>query len=349
MKALVYAGPGLISVEDRPDPVVFHPADAVVRLTAASLCGTDLHILRGDVPTVASGRILGHEGVGVVETVGSDVGSFRPGDRVLVSLNTSCGRCDFCRKGMPSHCRHGGWNLGNTIDGTQAQRVRVPYADTGLHPLPDGVDDEAAVLLSCCFPTSYECGAVAGQVKPGDRVAIVGAGPVGLATLLACRLFSPLQIIVIDLDDHRLEAALALGATQVVDSTGETAIERVMALTNGEGVDVAVEAVGLPATFDLCQSILAPGGHLANVGVHGGPVSLHLNRLWAANITLTARLVDALSTPMLVKLVETGRLSPRVLISHRFAFTDVLKAYDTFGRAADNRAVKVVLSFDHLP
>lgn len=343
MRALVYHGPGKIALENRPNPELAAPTDAIVRLTAASICGTDLHILHGDVPAIPDGRILGHEGVGIVEAVGTEVQDFRCGDRVLISLNTSCGRCDFCRRRMPSHCRQGGWILGNSIDGTQAELVRIPFADNGLYHLGPVIADEAAVLLSCCFPTSLECGVMAAEVKPGDRVAIVGAGPVGLATLMACQLSSPAMTVMVDLDSHRLETALSLGATHVVDSSGSDAAEKILALTQGQGFDVAVEAAGQSATFDLCQSILAPGGHLANVGVHGGPVCLHLERLWATNITLTTRLVDAYTTPTLLAMVGSGRLDPHRLVSHRFGFSDILQAYETFGHAAQHQAVKVVL------
>ncbi len=343
MKALVYRGPGILKLEERPDPVVIQPTDAVVRLTTISICGTDLHILKGDVPSISSGRILGHEGVGIVEAVGPEVHDFRPGDRVLISLTTSCGRCSYCRKGMPSHCRSGGWILGNSIDGTQAEFVRIPFADNGLHHLVPEIDDEAAVLLSCNFPTSLECGTMAASVNPGDRVAIVGAGPVGLAALITCRLYSPSEVIMVDLNGHRLQTALTLGATHIVNATGPAAVEAVLALTKGEGVDAAIEAVGLPESFELCQLILAPGGRLANVGVHGKPVSLHLESLWSANLTFTTRLVDASTTARLLRMVRSGQIHPGLLITHRFAFGDILGAYDTFANATREKAGKMVV------
>jgi len=311
MKALVFHGPNTLALEERPKPTIMEATDAIVRITTTTICGTDLHILRGDVPTVASGRILGHEGVGIVEEVGANVGDFHKGDKVLISLITFCGRCSFCKKGMYSHCRTGGWLLGNSIDGTQAEYVRVPFADTGLYLLPPNVDDEAAVMISCILPTGLECGALNGQVKPGDLIAIVGAGPVGLASLLTAQLYSPAEIVMIDLDDNRLEVARSFGATQVVNSSDGKAAERVMALTHGAGVDVAIEAVGLPATFDICQAIIAPGGRIANVGVHGTSVEFHLERLWAANITLATRLVDAGTTPMLLGMVQSGRIAAK--------------------------------------
>ena len=343
MKALVYHGPGRRSWEDKPRPVIREATDAVVRITTATICGTDLHILKGDVPTVADGRILGHEGVGVVEETGSAVAGFERGDLVLISCITSCGKCDFCKKGMYSHCRSGGWNLGHTIDGTQAEYVRIPHADTSLYRLPRGADQEAFAMLSDIFPTGFECGVLNGQVKPGDTVAIVGVGPIGLATLLTAQFYSPAELVMVDLDANRLAVAGSLGATQLVEATGMKAVERVLELTAGAGVDVAVEAVGIPATFDVCQKIVAPGGRIANVGVHGKPVSLELERLWSHNVTLTTRLVDTVSTPMLMKLVQSGRLRPQKLVTHRFGLGDVMKAYDVFGNAAREQALKVVL------
>ena len=343
MRGLVYHGPGRRAWEARPRPVLRDPSDAIVRITTSTICGTDLHILKGDVPTVTDGRILGHEGVGVVTQVGAGVSAFRPGDRVLVSCITACGRCDFCRKGMYSHCRHGGWILGHTIDGTQAGYVRIPYADTSLYAIPADGDEEALVMLSDILPTGFECGVLNGQVQPGDTIAIVGAGPVGLAVLLTAQFYSPAAIIMIDLDDKRLEVATEFGATAVINSTAGTAVRRVLEMTAGAGVDVAIEAVGVPATFDICQAIIAPGGRIANVGVHGTPVELHLEKLWDRNITMTTRLVDTITTPMLLKIVQSGRLQPGRLVTHRFALDDIMKAYDTFGRAATEGALKVIL------
>lgn len=343
MKALVYHGPGRKAWEDRPKPAIIEATDAIVRITTTTICGTDLHILLGDVPAVASGRILGHEGVGIIEEAGTNVVSFRKGDKVLISCITSCGRCSFCRKGMYSHCSTGGWILGNQIDGTQAEYVRIPYADTSLHPLPAGADDEAATMLSDILPTGLECGVLKGEVKPEDVVAIVGAGPVGLAALLTAQLYSPAEIVMVDLDDNRLEVALSFGATKTVNSRDGKAVERIMALTKNAGVDVAIEAVGIPATFDICQSIIAPGGRIANVGVHGTPVELHLEKLWSQNITLTTRLVDTVTTPMLLKIVHSGRIDAKKLISHRFDLSEIMKAYEVFGNASKEHALKVVL------
>lgn len=343
MKALVYHGPNSLTLEDRPQPTIMEATDAIVRITTTTICGTDLHILKGDVRTVTDGRILGHEGVGIVEEAGTNVLNFHKGDKVLISLITSCGRCNFCKKGMYSHCSKGGWLLGNRIDGTQAEYVRIPFADTGLYLLSPEIDDEAAVMLSCILPTGLECGVLNGQVKPGDIVAIVGDGPVGIATLLMAQLYSPAEIIIIGHHDNRLEVARSFGATQVVNSSDGKAVERVMALTQGVGVDVAIEAVGLPSTFDICQAIIAPGGRIANVGVHGKSVEFHLEKLWSENITLTTRLVDASTTPMLLRMVQSGRFDAKKLVSHRFNLSEILKAYDTFGSAAKDRALKVVI------
>jgi alcohol dehydrogenase len=344
MKALVYSGPGKRAWQSAPMPVIREAGDAIVRITTSTICGTDLHIMKGDVPSVTPGRILGHEGIGVIESVGAQVSAFKPGDRVLISCVSACGICDSCRKGMYSHCKTGGWILGNTIDGTQAEYVRTPHADTSLYHLPAEINDETAVMLSDILPTAFECGVLNGQVKPGDTVAIVGAGPIGLAALLTAQFFSPAAILMVDVDDNRLQVAKQFGATTLINSTDGTAVARIMALTEGAGVDVAIEAVGIPATFDICQSILAAGGHLANIGVHGKPVELHLEKLWDRNIAITTRLVDTAVIPMLLKLVKSGKLQPAKLVTHRFALADIMKAYDTFGNAAAERALKVILT-----
>ncbi|MDY0037990.1 MAG: zinc-dependent alcohol dehydrogenase family protein [Zoogloea oleivorans] len=344
MKALVYGGPGKKSLENRPKPELKDATDAVVRVTKTTICGTDLHILKGDVPTVAPGTVLGHEGVGVVESVGAGVTTFKPGDRVLISCITSCGKCEFCRKGMYSHCTSGGWQLGHLIDGTQAEYVRVPHADTSLYPIPADADEEALVMLSDILPTGFECGVLNGKVQPGSTVAIVGAGPVGLAALLTAQFYSPARIIVVDLDDNRLEVAKRFGATDVVNSADGKAAEAVKALTEGRGVDTAIEAVGIPATFTVCENIVAAGGTIANVGVHGTKVDLHLETLWAHNISITTRLVDTATTSMLLKTVAAKKLDPSVLITHRFTLEQTLEAYETFASAAKSKALKVVIS-----
>ena len=344
MKSLVYHGPGQKAWEDKPYPSIKEPGDAIVRITTSTICGTDLHIMKGDVPTVTDGRILGHEGIGVVEQVGSGVTEFHAGDKVIISCVTACTKCDFCRKGMYSHCRHGGWILGNTIDGTQAEYVRIPYADGSLYHFPEGGDEEALVMLSDILPTGFECGVLNGQVKPGDTVAIVGAGPVGLAALLTAQFYSPAEIFMIDMDDNRLAVAKKFGATTVVNSSDGKVVENLLKLTGGAGVDVAIEAVGLPATFDICQEIIGAGGHLANIGVHGKPVTLHLEKLWDRNIALTTRLVDTVTLPMLLKIVLSGKLQPSKLATHRFALNDIQKAYETFGNAAKESALKVILT-----
>jgi len=343
MRALVYRGPGQKALEDRPRPELADAGDAIVRVTRTTICGTDLHILKGDVTTCAPGRVLGHEGVGVVEAVGSGVSAFRPGDRVLISCITSCGRCDYCRRGMYSHCATGGWILGNKIDGTQAEYVRVPHADTSLYPLPAGADEEALVMLSDILPTGFECGVLNGKVQPGGTVAIVGAGPIGLAALLTAQFYSPAEIVMIDLDDNRLEVATRFGATRTLNSGRADVLDEVRKLTHGRGVDTAIEAVGVPATFLLCQDLVAPGGVIANVGVHGTKVDLHLETLWSRNIAITTRLVDTATTPMLLKVVSSGKIDPARLITHRFALADILEAYDTFGRAAETGALKVII------
>ena len=347
MKVLVYHksehGPRRRRWEERPLPSIKDSGDAIVRITTTTICGTDLHILKGDVPSVSDGRILGHEGVGVIEQIGSGVTEFNVGDRVIISCITSCNKCDFCRKGMPSHCRSGGWILGNTIDGTQAQYVRIPHADGSLYRCPEGEDEESLVMLSDILPTGFECGVLNGKISPGDTVAIVGSGPIGLAVLLTAQFYSPAKIFVIDLDESRLAVAMKLGATAVINSADGRAVSRLLELTGGAGVDVAVEAVGTPATFDICQDILGAGGHLANVGVHGKPVQLHLQQLWDRNIGLTTRLVDTVTLPMLLKTLLSGKLQPRKLITHSFDMNEIERAYETFENGAKEKALKVVL------
>jgi len=344
VKAFVYQVPDRKAVVNRPKPELRDAGDAIVSVTRTTICGTDLHILKGDVATCAPGRIPGHEGVGVIDSIGSGVTAFKPGDPVLISCITACGRCENCRRGMYSHCVTDGWILGNTIDGTQAEFVRIPHADTSLYPIPEGADEEALVMLSDIMPTGFECGVLNGKVAPGSSVAIVGAGPIGLATLLTAQFYSPAEIIMIDLDDNRLDVAKRFGATHVINSADGKAADAVKAITDGRGVDAAIEAVGIPATFELCTAIVAPGGVVANIGVHEAKVDLHLETLWSQNISITTRLVDTSTTPMLLKTVRGKKIDPTRLITHRFKLADILDAYDTFGRAAETRALKVIIT-----
>ncbi len=343
MKALVYLGPDKKALQERPKPTIGAATDAIVRISRTTICGTDLHILKGDVPSCQPGRILGHEGVGIIEQVGHAVTAFKSGDPVLISCISACGKCLYCRKLMYSHCTTGGWILGNHIDGTQAEFVRIPYADTSLYLIPEGADEEALVMLSDILPTGFECGVLNGKVQPGSTVAIVGAGPIGLAALLTAQFFSPAQIIMVDLDDNRLEVATHFGATAVINSAKGKAVETIMKMTEGRGVDTAVEAVGIPQTFELCEKLLAPGGILANIGVHGTKVDLHLESLWDRNITITTRLVDTVSTPMLLSTLRSHKLDTKRLITHRFKLDRIHDAYDTFAHAAHTHALKVII------
>ena len=343
MKALVYLGPAKKAMDERPKPEITAPTDAIVKITKTTICGTDLHILKGEVPSCQPGRVLGHEGINIIDKVGAAVTAFKPGDRVLISCISSCGKCVYCRKLMYSHCTTGGWILGNRIDGTQAEFVRIPYADTSLHRIPAGADEEALVMLSDILPTGFECGVLNGKVQPGNTVAIVGAGPIGLATLLTAQFYSPAEIIMIDLDDNRLEVAKRFGATAAINSADGKAAETVMKLTGERGVDTVIEAVGIPATFELCEKIVAPGGTIANIGVHGTKVALHLEQLWDRNITITTRLVDTVSTPMLLNIMRSHKIDPKLLITHRFKYDRILDAYEAFAHAADTRALKVII------
>lgn len=344
MNALVYHGPGKKAWEEKPVPTLIKPTDAIVRILKTTICGTDLHILKGDVPEVTDGRIIGHEGVGIVEETGAAVSNFKRGDHVLISCITSCGKCEYCKKGMYSHCSDGGWILGHLIDGTQAEYVRIPHADNSLYHIPAHADEEALVMLSDILPTGFECGVLNGQVKPGDTVAIVGSGPIGIAALLTAQFYSPAEIIMIDMDEHRLKMAKTFGATEVINLKDEDAIARVKVLTGGKGVDVAIEAVGTPSSFELCEELVTAGGHVANIGVHGKSVNLHLEKLWSHNITITTRLVDTVTTPMLLKTVQSQKLQPKRLITHHFRLSEIMEAYDTFSNAAKEKALKVILT-----
>jgi len=345
MKALVYHGPGLKAWEDMPTPTILSDTDVIVRVDAVTICGTDLHILKGDVPAVTDGRILGHEAVGTVDVVGGAVKTLAVGDRVLVSCITSCGACRFCRDRRYGQCLGGGgWILGHTIDGTQAEYVRVPYADTSTHPVPAGVTDEQVLMLADILPTGYEVGVLNGTVQPGDVVAVVGAGPIGLAAIASARLFSPSHIVAIDLADNRLEAAKQFGADIVVNNAREDAGAIVAQLTGGLGADVTIEAVGTTATFEQAIRLVRPGGHVANIGVHGQPVTLHLEDLWIRDITITTGLVDTYTTPTLLRLVTTQQLDAGRFVTHHFTLDHFEEAYDTFSRAAETGALKVVLT-----
>ncbi|MGW0486029.1 zinc-dependent alcohol dehydrogenase family protein [Nonomuraea sp. NPDC003214] len=344
MKALIYQGPGQRVWKEAPDPQLVEPTDAVVRVDAVTICGTDLHILKGDVPAVRPGTVLGHEAVGTVVATGAAVGTVKQGDRVLVSCISACGRCRYCRTGMYGQCLGGGgWILGHRVDGTQAEYVRVPFADTSTHLLPDGVTDEAALMLADILPTAYEVGVLNGHVQPGSTVVVVGAGPIGLAAITTAQLFTPGHIVAVDPAPARLEAAKQLGADLLV-GTGDDAAAAVSELTRGLGADVAIEAVGIPETFELCTRLVRPGGHVANVGVHGAPATLHLEDLWIRNVTITTGLVDTYSTPALLDMIAAGRLDPTRFITHRFALDEMPAAYETFSDPRSTGALKVVLS-----
>lgn len=342
MKALVYDGEGKITLKEIPKPVIEKQTDALVKILKTTICGTDLGILHGKTPSCKPGTTLGHEGVGVIEEVGTTVRNFKKGDHVIISCITSDGTCEYCKKQLYSHCEDGGWILGHLINGTQAEYVRIPHADNSLHQIPAGADEEALVMLSDILPTGHEIGVIDGAVKLGDTIAIVGAGPVGMAALLTAQFYSPAKIYMIDVDDNRLQLAKKFGATHTINSAKENAVKEIMAETK-DGVDVAIEAVGISDTFEICQNIVRPGGHIANVGVHGVKVDLQIQKLWIQNITITMGLVNTNTTPVLLKSVESGKLDPKKLISHHFKLDDILNAYEVFGNAAKNKVMKVII------
>jgi alcohol dehydrogenase len=345
MKALVYHGPGERGWDTVEEPMIIDPTDIVVRIDTTTICGTDLHILKGDVPETTPGTILGHEAVGTVQEIGPGVGTVKPGDRVLISCVSSCGRCRFCKEARYGQCLGGGgWIFGHLINGLQAEYARVPFADNSVYKIPDELTDEQVLFLADILPTSYEVGVLNGMVSPGDVVAIVGAGPIGLAAILTAKLYTPGRIIAIDLADSRLDSARRFGADTTINNGREDAIATVMELTDGLGADAAFEAVGVPATFELAADLIRPGGRLANIGVHGKPATLHLEKLWIRDVTVTTGLVDTFSIPQLLRLIANGRLDPSLFATHRFALGDTMKAYDTFADAANTGALKVVLS-----
>jgi alcohol dehydrogenase len=350
MKALVYHGPGEKAWDSVPDPLIQKPTDIVVRIDSSTICGTDLHILKGDVPEVKPGTVLGHEAVGTVVETGAAVTTVAVGDRVLVSCITACGRCRYCREGRYGQCiGGGGWIFGHLIDGLQAEYARVPFADTSVYKVPEGLSDEQVLFLADILPTGFEVGVIAGRVQPGDTVAVVGAGPIGLATIMTAKLYTPGRIIAVDLADARLARATEFGADVTINNGREDAVAKVMELTGGLGADVAVEAVGVPDTFELATELIRPGGHVANVGVHGHPVWLHLEKLWIRNVTITTGLVDTSTTPQLLALIQQGRLDPTPFATHRFGLADTIAAYDTFAAAAETDALKVVLAAGPVP
>jgi alcohol dehydrogenase len=347
MHAVVYHGPGNKAWEDVPKPTIQDDTDAIIKVDTVTICGTDLHILKGDVPAVTDGRILGHEAVGTVESVGSAVKNLKSGDRVLVSCITACGACRFCREGAYGQCiGGGGWILGHLIDGTQAEYVRVPFADTSTFAIPEGVSDEEVLMLADIGPTGYEVGVLNGKVRPGDVVAVVGAGPVGLSAIMGSRLYSPAHVVAIDLSDARLDAAKRLGADIVVNPSTADPVALLAELTAGLGADVAIEAVGVPATFEQCTGLVRPGGTVANIGVHGKPVTLHLEDLWIKNVTITTGLVDTYSTPTLLRLLASRQLDLGQLVTHRFTMSDFMRAYEVFANASETEALKVVITAD---
>lgn len=343
MKALVYRGNHQIKLEEKSKPEISKATDAIVKILKTTICGTDLGIYKGKNLYMEEGITLGHEGVGVVEEVGSSVSQFKVGDKVIISCITSCGSCNYCKKQLYSHCRDGGWILGHMIDGTQAEYVKIPHADNSLYKIPETVDDEVAVMISDILPTGHEIGVQYGDVAPGDSIAIIGGGPIGMAVLLTAQFYSPSTIIVVDLDNNRLEFAKQLGATHTVNSGSENAIEKIKKIVGEEGVDVAIEAVGIPQTWDICQKIVKPGGNIANVGVHGQKVDFELQELWIKNLTIRTGLVNTNTTPMLIKAASTNKLPLKKLITHRFDLNQIEKAYEVFLNASEEKAMKIII------
>lgn len=348
MKALVFDGVKSYEMQERPDPKIQESTDCVVRILKTTICGTDLHILRGNVSTFKKGSVLGHEGIGIVEQCGSGVESFKPGDKVLVSCITSCGRCNMCRKQLWGQCLKGGWILGNEIDGCQAEMVRVPHAETSMHHIPEDIDHESLVFLSDIFPTGLEVGVQDGNVQPGSSVAVVGCGPVGLAALMTAKFYSPGRIFAIDNNQHRLDSSIELGATDAVNNSENTAVEQILEATDGIGVDVVIEAIGVPAGWDMSQQLVRPGGNIAVLGVHGKSATINLQDMWKRNFTMTAGLVHTHTIPMLMEQIRMGSLKPELLSTHNFGLSETMEAYETFTNAEEHKSLKVIITNDYL-
>jgi alcohol dehydrogenase len=346
MKALVYRGDHKIGLEEVQKPEILKPTDAIVKVIKTTICGTDLGIYKGKNLYMKEGTILGHEGVGIVEQVGDSVSQFKVGDKVIISCITSCGSCEYCKKQLYAHCKDGGWILGHMIDGVQAEYARIPHADNSLYKIPSTIEDDIAVMISDILPTGHEIGVQYGNVKPGDAIAIVGAGPVGMSVLLTAQFYSPSIIVMVDLDDNRLELAKQLGATHTINSSSANVKEQLAAIVGAEGVDVAIEAVGIPQTWDLCQQIVKPGGNIANVGVHGQKVDFNIQDLWIKNLTITTGLVNTNTTPMLIKAVATNKLPLSKMVTHHFKLSEIEKAYDVFLNASKENAMKVIITAD---
>ncbi|KAH3684095.1 hypothetical protein WICPIJ_004935 [Wickerhamomyces pijperi] len=362
MKAIVYKGtPGVKELLSIPVPTIQAATDAVVKLSYTTICGSDLHIISGHVADMQKPlTVLGHEGIGIVESIGDKVSNFKVGDKVLISCITSCGSCVYCKKGLQSHCMDGGWILGHNINGTQAEYVRIPHADNSLYNIKryeGSIKDEALLMLSDILPTGNEMGAVNGRIDRGDVVAIVGCGSVGISALIASKTYDPKSVIMIDFDDERLKVAKEFFGADYVLNPGKVNVkEEIMKITSelniqsreglDAGVDVAIECVGIPATFQTCQDIIAPGGRIANVGVHGVKVDLQLQDLWIKNIQIATGLVNANTTPDLLKKIESGELEPSRLVTHHFKFSEVLKAYEVFKNSSQEKCIKVFLEFD---
>ncbi len=346
MKALVFIGTNQKEWKEQPRPTIVKSTDVIVRMHKTTICGTDLHILHGNVETVTPGRILGHEGIGFVSEIGKDVQRFQVGDKVLISCITSCGHCENCKIDFYGHCKDGGWQLGNTIDGCQAEYVRIPHGDFSLYHVPEDAEEDGFVMLSDVLPTGLEVGVLEGKVRAGCSVAVVGVGPIGLSSIISATAFSPSKIMAIDMDPNRLQVACELGATHSINNSDGSAVDQIMQLTHGKGVDVAIEAIGTPIGWDICENIVAAGGNIAILGVHGKSVTLHLERMWKRNFTLTAGLVHTSSIPTLMDRVMSGAINPKLLINQAFKLSEMERAYEVFGNASKYKALKVLIEND---
>lgn len=346
MKALVHDGNGTIAIKERPKPEPVEPGDAIVRVTLSTICTSDLHIIHGAVPRALPNTVLGHEFVGVIEQVGENVTNLAPGDRVAVSCETFCGECFYCKRGWVNNCAQGGWELGCRLDGCQAEFVRVPYAEHTCSIIPDSVTDEDALFLGDIVATG-QWGAEIAELERGCTVAVIGAGPVRLATMMCAKLAEPGRIIAIDIDAKRLALAQERGlADETMDASVmsldaiETAVHN---MTEGRGADAVVEAAGGSNTFEMAWRIARPNAVVVISAMYEGPQTLPLHEMYGKNLVFKTGGVDAANMNETMKLVEKGRINTICLVSKRYALNDILEAYRAF-EAHEDGCLKMIIT-----
>ena len=338
MKAVVYKGNGEIALEDRPIPKILDDRDAIIKVTLTTICSSDIHIKHGAVPRAVPGTILGHEFVGRVVETGSAVKKIKPGDRVSVNVETFCGECFFCKRGFVNNCTDpdGGWALGCRIDGGQAEYVRIPFADNGLTVIPDHVSDEQALFNGDILSTGYWAAKI-GELNPADTVAVIGAGPTGLCTMMCARLYTPARIIAIDTDEYRLNLAKEKGLADITLIPGRDDPEKVIKeLTDGRGADTVFEVAGGADTFQTAWKIARPNAVVVVVAMYEEAQELPLPDMYGKNLVFKTGGVDGSYCREIMDLTACGKLDAGFLITHRCSLNDIMNAYDIFENKKDH-------------